>query len=275
VSLENPKVMVVSTKGGVGKSTIAMQLIAPFLYVLNRKKPIAYFECDDENSDFLSFGDTKLIDRKLIKVASPILREELSGILFKNTSTCIDVGGNKSTTIVLDALYDSGAIHLVDIAVIPILDGEQDGINATFVYNQIKAMKPNMKFVFILNRVRDREYLKYQFDNFFGDARGIFKNVQHVQQFIDERDKKNYIALLDDEIMKYSRRFGLTVYEIAHQKREFLEKIKSSDNILNEDESKLISFKNYIDQSAKEYYDTTLLPAFKQLNSILKERRDD
>ena len=263
--------MVVSSKGGVGKSTISMQLIAPFLYVVNKKQPISYYECDDENSDFLSYGGTSLLKRHMLKVASPILREELAEILFKDETTCIDVGGNKSTTIVLDALYDSGAINLVDLVVIPLLDGEQDGINATFVYNQIASMKPDMKFVFVLNRVKNIDYLKYQFDNFFGDIRGIFTKMDNVQRYIDAKDTENYVALLDDEIIKYSRRFGLTVYEIAHQKRDFLEQIKAGGLLDSTQEAKMISFKNYVDKSAKEYYDGTLLHAFKTINAILRK----
>jgi len=50
------KVAVISSKGGVGKSTISMQLITPYLYEKNGSNPIAHYEFDDENQDSLSFG---------------------------------------------------------------------------------------------------------------------------------------------------------------------------------------------------------------------------
>jgi len=34
--------------------------------------------------------------------------------------------------------------------------------------------------------------------------------------------------LLDDEIVKYSRRFGLTIYEIANMQRDFITELKKS-----------------------------------------------
>ena len=43
-------IIIPQTKGGVGKSTVAMQVIAPYLYKKHGKK-ITYIEIDDENND--------------------------------------------------------------------------------------------------------------------------------------------------------------------------------------------------------------------------------
>ncbi len=263
------KIMVVSSKGGVGKSTISMQLIAPYLYIRNDKKPIKFYECDDENSDSLSFGASNLIDRKLIKVDVPILREELLEIFSKPEFTCMDIGGNKSTTMVLDALDLSGAIHFVDLAVIPILDGEQDAINASVVYTQIKSMNPNIKFLFVLNRCKNERFLEYQFENYFGDVRGIFSEKYAVKNYLFDNDKDNYIALLDDDVIKYSRKFGLTIYEIAKQQRDFIPELKVKvEKMTNEQEAKLLSFKNYVNKSAIKYYENVLIKGFKKIDKI-------
>lgn len=270
------KIMVVSSKGGVGKSTIAMQLIAPYLYLKNNEKPIKFYECDDENSDSLSFGASSLIDRKLIKVDVPILREELHSIFSKPDITCLDIGGNKSTTMVLDAMDLSGAIHFVDLAVIPILDGEQDAINASVVYSQIKSMNPNIKFLFVLNRCKNERFLEYQFENYFGDIRGIFNEKYAVINYIFEEDQDNYIPLLDDDVVKYSRKFGLTIYEIAKQQRDFIPELKIKvENMTNEQETKLLSFKNYVNKSASKYYDDVLVKNFKKIDTILKGKNND
>jgi hypothetical protein len=266
------KIMVVSSKGGVGKSTISMQLIAPYLYIHNEKKPVRFYECDDENSDSLSFGASNLIDRKLLKVDVPILREELHEIFSKPDFTCIDIGGNKSTTMVLDAMDLSGAIHFVDLAVIPILDGEQDAINASVVYSQIKSMNPDIKFLFVLNRCKNERFLEYQFENYFGDIRGIFNEKYAVKNYLFDEDKNNYVAFLDDEVVKYSRKFGLTVYEIAKQQRDFIPELKIKvENMTNEQETKLLSFKNYVNKSATKYYENVLLNGFRMIDKILKK----
>lgn len=265
------KVIVLSSKGGVGKSTISMQLIAPFLYEFSGKTTIAYYEFDDENSDCLSYGDSHLTSRQIVEVSSPILREELAQIFHKDETACFDIGGNKTTTIVLDAFQESGMIHFVDLAVIPLLDGEQDGINAIIIYSMLKDMRPDLKFIFILNRAKNHRYVEYQFDNYFGDIRGIFENNNSVKNCLFDHDD-NFITLIDDDIIKYSRRFGLTIYEIAQQNKNFIDLLKINlKNMSNEQEVKLTSFKNYIKNASDSYYENVLKLGFEKLHALLEE----
>lgn len=271
---KNLKIIVVSSKGGVGKSTITMQLIAPFLYELNDKQPVSFYEFDDENNDCLSYGDSKLTERQIVEVSSPILRENLTEMFHKEGPACFDIGGNKTTTIVLNAFQESGMIHFVDLVVIPLLDGEQDGINAIVIYSILKDMRPDLKFLFVLNRAKNHRYVEYQFDNFFGDIRGIFENNTSVKNSLFG-DDGHYVALLDDDIIKYSRRFGLTIYEIAHQNKDFISLLKlNMQEMSKEQEVKLVSFKNYIKNASDSYYENVLKVGFETLENLL-EKRDD
>jgi hypothetical protein len=273
--LKKLKIVVVSSKGGVGKSTISMQLIAPFLYEYNNKSPIKFYEFDDENNDCLSYGDSKLTSRKIEGVSSPILRESITEIFYRDETACFDIGGNKTTTIVLNALNESGMIHFVDLVVIPLLDGEQDGINTIIIYSLLKDMRPDLKFVFVLNRAKNHRYIEYQFDNFFGDVRGIFENNNSVQNWLYDQ-KDNYITMLDDDIIKYSRRFGLTIYEIAHQDRDFISLLRLNINEMTKDrEVKLTSFKNYIKKASTSYYEDVLKLGFNKLKIILERENDN
>lgn len=264
------KIAIISSKGGVGKSTISIQLINPYLYEKNVSQPIAHYEFDDENNDSLSFGASQLSQRKQIKVASPLLREELAEIFSKDENICLDVGGNKTTMTVIEALNDSGMINFLDLVVIPVLDGEQDGINASYIYSVLKGYKQNLKFLFVLNRAKDINYVEYQFENYFGDVRGIFKDTYSISKNLFEEDKDNYVVMLDDDIIKYSRRFGLSIYEIAKLKKDFVSEL---ENLISEpsaeQEVKLVSFKNYIAQSAKKYEQDVLQVAFMKIDSIL------
>ena len=263
----NIKIIVVSSKGGVGKSTVAIQLITPFLYEKTQER-VFYYECDDENRDYLSYGASRLIHRKVIEVDSPLLHEDVFEMLSQDHSLCVDIGGNKSTKILLDALSLSGAIEYVDLAVIPLLDGEQDAINALSIYRDLKEIKSDIKVVFVLNRVRELKYLPYQFDNFFGDSRGIFTTLDSVVKHLEPQDQSHYISLLEDEVIKYSRRFGLTVYEIAEIKRDFLAEIRDADP----KEAKILSFKRLMDKNSKRYSKEVLLPAFTSLEKLLEEK---
>lgn len=267
---KNIKVIVVSSKGGVGKSTVSMQLVAPFLYQHNNKTPVAFYEFDDENSDCLSYGDSRLTNREIVEVSSPILRETLTEMFHRDESACFDIGGNKTTTMVLNAMAESAMIHFVDLVIIPLLDGEQDAINAIIVYSVLKDMRPDLKFLFVLNRAKNHRYIEYQFDNFFGDIRGIFENVNSVKNSLFEGDE-NYIALIEDDIIKYSRRFGLTIYEIAHQNKDFISLLKlNMQQMSKEQEVKLASFKNYIKNASDSYYENVLKIGFEAIEQLLE-----
>jgi len=271
VKNKNIKIAVVSSKGGVGKSTVSMQLIAPFLYELNNKQPVYFYEFDDENNDCLSYGDSKLTNRKIVEVSSPILHEDITEMFSRDEIACFDIGGNITTTVVLNAFNESGMIHFVDLVVIPLLDGEQDGINAVVIYSILKDMRPDLKFIFVLNRAKNHRYIEYQFDNFFGDVRGIFENNNSVMNCVIDNDH-NHLVMLDDDIIKYSRRFGLTIYEIAHQNKDFISLLKlNMANLNQEQEVKLNSFKNYIKKTSDTYYENVLKLGFSKLKSILEQ----
>ena len=259
------KVLVVSSKGGVGKSTVSMQVITPYLYEKNNKQAISFYEFDDENIDSLSYGASNLSNREVIDVEEYIIMEKFIEILSKDEYSCIDVGGNKSTSLCLSTISDCGMIGEIDLAVIPLLDGEQDAINAKKTYEKLRELDPSLIIIFALNRVKNQKFIEYQFDSFFGDVRGIFDDSTSLVNYIDE--KENYICVEDSDIVKYSRKFGMTIYEIAFQDRDFISEFKDANE---EKQKKLIAFKNYVYQHGKKYYDNTLKNCFEKLDSILK-----
>lgn len=270
----NAKVLCLSTKGGVGKSTVSIQLIVPALFELSEQSKVWLYECDDENSDSLSYGACRLVNRNLVKVDTPFLRDDLLELALKDQPTCIDIGGNKSTTIVLDALDASGAIHFMDMALIPLLDGEQDGLNAIDVYQRLKMMRPELPILFVLNRVKDLRYVEHQFENFFGDVRGIFQNINAVKNYLVPEESDRYLCVAESEMIKYSRRFGLTVYEIAAQERDFLSKLKSDGSLQNDlSEAKILSFKHFVDRESKNYLHQSLTPAIQTIQSTIRSTK--
>ncbi len=259
----NLKIVVVSSKGGVGKSTVAMQVVSPYLYEKNNNEAIKFYEFDDENIDSLSYGGSALTIREPIDVEEFILMDKFIEILGADESCCIDVGGNKSTSLCLDALCDCGMGSMIDIAIIPLLDGEQDGINAKKVYSKLKECDPNMKIIFALNKVNNPKYIKYQFENFFGDIRGIFDDSDAIINYINEDEQDNYISIDNSDVVKFSRKFGMTIFEIAVQNRDFTKEFE----VANEDKKKkLVAFKHYVSQHSKKYYEQTLKRCFNKLD---------
>lgn len=258
------KILVLSSKGGVGKSTVSMQIIAPYLYEKNQRNMISFYEFDDENIDSLSYGGSFLSNRESIDVEEFLIMEKFIEILSKDEFCCIDVGGNKSTTLCLNTLNDCGMISQIDLAIIPLLDGEQDAINAKNVYDSLKKMDSNIKIIFALNRVKNQKFIEYQFDNYFGDIREIFDDSSALIHHIEDKD--NYICIEDSDMIKYSRKFGITIYEIAEQNRDFISELKDTNE---EKEKKLIAFKNYVYQNSKKYSDNTIQLCFERLDKFI------
>lgn len=262
------KIAVLNTKGGVGKSTVSMQLIAPYLYLKN-KNPISYFEFDDENEDAVTFDKSSLIWLEKVNVLGLDLREQLRDILLLDNSICIDVGANKTTIYILDALIDTGMIHALDLVAIPLMDGEVDATSALDIYHRVKKENPDLKIVFVLNRWNENREIESQFDLFLGDKYGFF-DTKGVIKYIDEKDR-NYIVLADSDAIKYSRGFGITLWELANSEddidKELKEAIKKG---LPKEEIKKISFKRALKKDCINYRDKILKEAFKTFDELLK-----
>jgi hypothetical protein len=267
---KSKKIVVISSKGGVGKSTVSMQIVIPYLYKDSGDSVVRYYECDDENKETQSYLHSKITEKKSINMSDKlVLGDSLIEAIHGDGSSCIDVGGNKSTTMVIDSLSENGLLFFIDLVVIPLLDGEQDAINAINIYKQLKELNPDLKFLFALNRARNIEQTHYQFDNFFGDVRGVFENRYEVQRELQEYEKDNYISILDDNIIKYSRRFGITIYEISKDKRDFITEMQTNKE-LSMREKKLLSLKYYLQTSSYKYVDDVLNKAFDKIDLIIK-----
>jgi len=263
------KIAILNTKGGVGKSTVSMQLIVPYLYKKS-KSPVSYFEFDDENEDAISFDKSKLIWLEKVNVSGVDLREQLRDILLLENSICMDVGANKTTVFVLNALIDSGMIHALDLVVIPLMDGELDAVSAINIYHHIKKANPEIKTLFVLNRWNENREIESQFDLFLGDKYGFF-DTKGVINYIEEKDR-NYIVLADSDAIKYSRGFGVTLWELSNQKEDIDKELKKAiSKGAPKDYIRKLSFKKALKKDCEIYRDKILIKAFEKLDKILSD----
>lgn len=154
-------------------------------------------------------------------------------------------------------------MQFIDLVLIPILDGEQDMLNALDTYKYLKSIKPDIKIIFVLNRVKDSAFIKQQFDHFFGDSRDVFSNFLDASEFISTEELSLYISFVESDVIRFSRRFGLTAYEISNIEKPYL------DNILESDNPKVASFKHYMSRSCKKYYEEVLIKSFEVLDTKL------
>ncbi len=261
------KIAVINTKGGVGKSTVSMQLIVPYLFQKSNT-PISFFEFDDENEDSISFEKSKLVWLEKIKISGSDLREELRDILLLENNIVMDVGANKTAIYVLDALIDSGMIYALDAVVIPLMDGELDATSAINIYQKVKNANPDIKTLFVLNRWNESREIESQFDIFLGDKYGFF-DTKGVINYIDENDR-NYTVLADSDAIKYSRAFGITLWEFANLDMDIDKELKEAiERGASKEDIRILSFKKSLKKDCERYKERVLEKAFDKLETAL------
>jgi len=247
------KAIVVNTKGGASKSTVALQVMAG--YMLYKNQEVELIELDDENKDAESFGKTK-VKTKQVKVGdgsgmSEILRENIK---LDDKNVIIDVGGNKTTTLFIDAMKKSYLYELLDVIIIPMSGGSQDLKNATKTYEMVKGF--NKKIIFALSRVRNPDRIEIQYGDFF-----------------DTYMDFDYFILKDSDVIDLSRQIEKTVYETASDEKygEMLGGVMR-DALLARDDAqfKFASIKREIFEESKDYVKDILVPAWDTIENVLE-----
>lgn len=261
------KIIVANTKGGVGKSTTATQLLVPYLYQKINDK-VNLIEFDDENLDSKSFSNSEILTAEQIKVGSGDLEGNIIEKMLGYNNFIADIGGNKTTTIVLNKIDELGLIDTIDAIFIPLTDGEQDAINAFKTYKMIKNFNKDIKTFFVLSRVDENMDLELQFIDFFGDLKGRINGKKGIIEQIEVNDR-NVLKMTNSDVIKYSRLFATTAFEISKFDIEEL-KEKQKEYIKNKENEKAIkvTYRIQIVNKAKKYYNNILKSAFKKIDEI-------
>ena len=264
------KFIVLNTKGGATKSTTAVQIIAPYLYLKNgENEKINLVEFDDENADSETFLNSNILKSKRIKISGNDLDNELINSVLDNDNLVVDVGGNKTTTYILNSLRDTNLIDVFDCVVIPLQDGEQDAINAIKVYTKIRELSKDVKVIFVLGRVDRNMDIEIQFLDFFGDTKGRLNDKIGYIEDIKE-DDRNIIKVYNSESIKISRAFGITVFELSKQDIDDLKaKMKQFLNDKNTEKSKKAAYRITQINKAIQFKDDVLKECFKKINEVL------
>jgi len=263
------KIIVLNSKGGVGKSTTSTQILAPYLYIKNgQNDKVNLIEFDDENEDSLSFQDSEILTPKRVKIEGNDLDSALTDNVLDFDNVVLDIGGNKTTTFVINSLIDSGIINAFDLIVIPLTDGEQDAVNAINVYKKIRENNEDSKIIFALSRVNNSYDLEMQFLDFFGDKKGRLDDRIGLIEQVAEKDR-NIIKIVDSDVIKYSRVFGITTFELSQKNiAEIKEKQKEALKKKDKEKSKKIAYRLTILNKAIRYKDEVLKECFKTIQEV-------
>ncbi len=258
-------IIIPQTKGGVGKSTVAMQVIAPYLYKKHGKK-VTYIEIDDENNDSKSFTRTQIVDKRMLGTNKITELDELI-LMDDNHEIIVDVGGNKTSTLVLEEIKKVGSFGNVKW-IIPLGDGELDGKNAIATMKKIKKIEqdPQENVLFALNRAisMDQEYIEEQFINFFGH-----KYLDSNSVICDFVKDPKYFAVKNDKVITMSRYLGSTVWEMAYNNSDFAAKAMKAKELGDIESARKYLFFRRIQTEAKDYVLGTLNKIFHDLDMWL------
>jgi nitrogenase subunit NifH len=251
-------ILVINDKGGVGKSFISMQVLAPFF--LYKNEEVKLLEFDNENNDSDTFVKT-ILKKEQIVVDSTVkeLNTTLRNVfLEKNNSLnfVCDIGGNRTCNLFLQSLKETYIFNCIDLFVIPISNAYQDLINANKVYESVS--KYNKKIIFALSRSRhsiDNPRVKFQYSNFFK----TYPNMP-------------YIILQDDDCVDLSRALKRTIWEISQDEDEYSNISLKLKNAFDDNDMQsvynLSQMLEILDDS-KAYLNTNILKAFETLEVML------
>jgi CO dehydrogenase nickel-insertion accessory protein CooC1 len=239
-------IAVVNTKGGASKSTVAFQVAAASF--LAKKQEVQLIEFDDENKDSETFSNSKIKSSQVEIGDGTDVDEVLKDTLLvpNDKNLVIDVGGNKTTTIIIEGLKKTRLYRKIDLFIIPMSGGYQDLKNAEKTYAMIKDF--GVPVIFALSRVRNPKRLQFQYGDFF-------RAFQEAE----------YLILTESDVVDLSRRNGKSIYEIAFDEAEKRALEEMLDDAFDDDDNRRIAQFSTLLQiydESEAYVEKILSPAF-------------
>lgn len=194
-------ILSINSKGGSATSTAAMQIAGT--YLLDRFGKAKLKELDDENQDSASFGKTAIKTNRIEVGDGSALGETIREIAIESIKepTVVDPGGNKTTTMVVEAFHKTKMYKAVKLIMIPMAAGHQDVINAERTYQMVKDW--GIPVLCVLSRVRNPKRVAYQYKKFF-----LSEKIGTLP----------YVILKDSDVIDLSRDMKKTAWEIAQDK---------------------------------------------------------
>ena len=208
------KVLVISPKGGCGKSTFCFQILAPFFFERDADKSLI-LDLDTENNEHKTYTRSKLFD------AVELSLKNLDPTTFiTKQNLIIDTGAANLASKTLKALDEINFLKKIDLFCIPMTRGKQAMSSALDIYDEIKELNESAKVCFILSDCYDEEDvpLEMQFIKFLGDKKHIL-SLDKEQGKFDELKKTDpqvsWIRIPSSPCLYWVSEYALTAYEFA------------------------------------------------------------
>lgn len=217
------KIVVVNTKGGVGKSAFSMQLVAP--YLLSRFGNASLFEIDDYNFDASDYTKSGVSCNSVYVGSEPDRALESLRMNMSGKHCVIDVGGNETAGAFMKA---AGANHLartIDAVIIPVTQTGKDVENAGKTFEMVKEQFKGYagKVLFGVTRIPS----DYGYDD-------LVYRLPDLMELAEGTGADGVITLPNDTSIPMSRMMGLTAWELAVFSDDHVDRIQ--DEMIAEEE---------------------------------------
>lgn len=198
-------ILVANTKGGCGKSTTSMQLLAP--WILSRIGQAKVVEIDDENHDSASYTKSRIQSEQVTIGQEGHVNFAVNRLIDKTDDHYIvgDIGGNRTCSMILKALGESSYDTFVDLIAIPITSTGQDVVNARKTLKMIKESMPGFsgKIVLVITRADTT------------DVAMLEEIMPDAFVMLEKHSLEGPVILPSDQCYPQSRFLERTVYELS------------------------------------------------------------
>lgn len=213
-----PRFLVVSSKGGAGKSTIAQQVCATWLLTRLNADSATLIELDDQNQDSLWLTKSAIRTKRYT-----VDNDANSAILdmfgdYAGQPFVLDLG-NQTAPDAISSMSSMNRLSTFDAIFVPVKDVGQDLINAQRTIKTLLEEDPKCKIVIVLNGImrpsqdpKDKKTMTY-----YGDI-------------IDYAETEKFPLMIMPGVEGYgmSRKLGKTFVEIASIATQMTEQLNST-----------------------------------------------
>jgi len=250
-------ILIMNLKGGASKTTNS-SLVASYL---NNSTLVEIDKINesDANINNRDYYDSIQIDF-INDTSDDFLKFE--DLLLDEGLKIIDVGAVK-LEIFHKAMVASSNYDLIDLLIIPSMDGVDDFNVALNFLETIKELIPTEKIIFSFNRFNSKEYsVEQQFDNFFD-------NEDLILEDFDILLEDNYYVLQDSMAIKKSRKIGETLKYFADKDINEITR-KQRDITYSKEEGTVFQRERVVVRKSQEFEQLCIVPMIQLITQKLE-----
>ena len=223
-------IVVLNTKGGVGKSIFTTQIAPMFTY--NGTSKINIYQIDDNNTIVLKSDFINLFDIKINKFEDVIDEIELDKFQNNDVINIVDCGGGSDTKIILEYLKKSDFKNIEYY--IPTNEDIEQVHNVNKTIELIRNFDKKAEITLVLNKVKNIDEVEEQFFAFF-DKDDIYE-LDHKLKYEDINEFK---FMLDTKVLGLIKnKEKTTLLDFFFKNEEIIAKVDELKNKVANDKSK-------------------------------------